>query len=896
MLIDKHAILQCLGCIMKKPSLLEEYTLTQYDFEEEQFYAILFSCVYNLYNQGVEIIDTFAIDSFLSRYEKQYKIFNDNQGIDYCDDAIRLAELENFSYYLERLKKFSLLRYWDSCGVDIRNIYDQTIIDPSRQEQQAAKLDATSINDMILEEEDLLITKAKMLYGMDSSRRGQLAGKGMKELKERLKEEPEFGIPLQSPMMTTIARGARHKKVYLRSADSGGGKAIPNDTLIPTPFGKRRVGDIKIGDYLFDRKGEPTKVIGVYPQPKKKKIFEVTFSDGRIARCCDEHLWSYYNRWDSHTLHTSSLREIINKGIKRGKAYDFRVPVNEAVDYPEKQFSIPPYIMGLLLGDGSFRYNKTNKALSYSSEDNYLPKKIGEIMNWKVKKNPSNNYSYYFEYSLDEQIKQGHENVWVEEVLKDFSGLWQKKSHEKYIPDIYLVGSIEQRRELLCGLLDTDGNVEKEKGRVTFSTTSPAMVEGFEELCHSLGIVVGIVKDKRTKYTTDVAYKVTIQTDPENKLTLFKLPKHINKIKDYFEKTKGKAIHKNKFISIVDIRETDEYVDMTCFTVDNDEHLFLMNDFIVTHNTRTSIADICNFSIPYFYDTDKKEWIYTGCEEPSLFISTELEEDEVQTIIMAYVSGVPENKILDGDYEGDEEERVDKAIEYIATYPLYIEIINDFGIEDISNIIKTYKREKGCHYFVFDYIHMSAKLIAEVASMSKGMKLREDQTLFLFMDTLKNLAMKLDIFILTMTQLNGTYKDSQIKDETMLRGAKSLADRIDLGEISLRPTSAELECVKKLMHNMYGVPIPNLVRHIYKVRRGKLTKIRLWQYADLSTGRTKDLFITDNYYNLIETEVAVAQIEKVIEEHSESLDDIQITDDEQQEATSTLLGSMPFDF
>ena len=73
MLIDKHATLQCLGCIMKKPSLLEEYTLTQYDFEEEQFYAILFSCVYNLYNQGVEIIDTFAIDSFLSRYEKQYK-------------------------------------------------------------------------------------------------------------------------------------------------------------------------------------------------------------------------------------------------------------------------------------------------------------------------------------------------------------------------------------------------------------------------------------------------------------------------------------------------------------------------------------------------------------------------------------------------------------------------------------------------------------------------------------------------------------------------------------------------------------------------------------------------------------------------------------------------------
>ena len=65
---------------------------------------------------------------------------------------------------------------------------------------------------------------------------------------------------------------------------------------------------------------------------------------------------------------------------------------------------------------------------------------------------------------------------------------------------------------------------------------------------------------------------------------------------------------------------------------------------------------------------------------------------------------------------------------------------------------------------------MSAKLIMEVSSMSKGMRMREDQILFLFMDTLKNIAMKYNVFILAMTQLNGTYKDSQIKDETMLRG------------------------------------------------------------------------------------------------------------------------------
>lgn len=891
MLVDKHATVQCLGCLMRKPQLLEEYTLSRFDFEVEPFYEIVFSSIYNLYNQGVSVIDSFAIDSCLSRYEKQYRIFEINHGVDYCEEAVRLAELENFTYYLNRLKKFRLLRYWESCGIDIKNIYNQDITEPKEQELEAAKLDSMTINELIAAQEDIYITKAKLLYGMDNSRRGQIAGKGMKELKEKLKEAPEFGIPLQSPMMTTIARGARLKKVYLRSADSGGGKAIPNDTIIPTPIGDRKVGEIKVGDYLFDRKGSPTKVIGVYPQPEKKKVFEVTFSDGRVAKCCDEHLWSYYDK-NGKDLKTSSLREIMTMGIKSNRGtYKFKVPLCNEVGYPEKEFPIPPYIMGLILANVSFRDDKNNKVLMYTSKNDILPKAIRDVMGWKLKKNKKNKHVYSFMYNPNQREEYGHREVYLEDVLEEFPDLCGKKTNEKYIPECYFYGSKEQRKELLKGILDEKGIVNREDGRVLIATTSPLMVEGIKRLCNSLGIVVRVAEDKRSKYTLGVAYKIYIQANLETKLSLFKVNRKIRDLEYRKRRVPEEKVSKKGYISIVNIKETDEYADMTCFTVDNEEHLFLMNDFIVTHNTRTSIADVCNFSIPYFYDTTKKEWTYTGCEEPALFISTELEEDEVQTIIMAYVSGVPENKILDGSYSGDEEERVDKAIEYISTYPLYIEIINDFCIEDISNIIKTYKREKGCRYFVFDYIHMSAKLIAEVASMSKGMKLREDQTLFLFMDMLKNLAMKLDVFILTMTQLNGTYKDSQIKDETMLRGAKSLADRIDLGEISLRPTAQELEAVRKLMHNMFGVPEPNLVRHIYKVRRGKLTKIRVWQYADLSTGRTKDLFITDNYFNLIKTEIAEAEIEKVIEEHSVRLEEIEATEEEKVEATNLL-----FDF
>lgn len=103
-----------------------------------------------------------------------------------------------------------------------------------------------------------------------------------------------------------------------------------------------------------------------------------------------------------------------------------------------------------------------------------------------------------------------------------------------------------------------------------------------------------------------------------------------------------------------------------------------------------------------------------------------------------------------------------------------------------------------------------------------------------------------------------------------------MADRIDLGEISLPPMAAELEAIRKVMKKgMIGVPEPTLVRHVYKVRRGKITRIRVWQKANLGTGRTEDLFVTTNDYKLIPVEATkIEYIDQVIEEHSVDAADI----------------------
>ena len=305
--------------------------------------------------------------------------------------------------------------------------------------------------------------------------------------------------------------------------------------------------------------------------------------------------------------------------------------------------------MGALLGDGSFRYNKSNKILEFSSADEQIPNLIaidlgskwqkGRMHTIYAKKNSGNNYTWTFR----DKENPGHP-FWVEEMLKEYPELWNLKSEDKFIPRDYLQGSIIQRQSLLQGLMDTDGSVD-EKGRTSFTTVSPKLRDDFIELCRSLGFITAYLTDSRDKYTTGECYTIHIQAPKEMKQHFFRLQRKYNIIKNYLANNKRKE-HKSH-LAIVNIEKTTELSDMTCFTVDNDSHLFLMNDFIVTHNTRSLIADACYISCDQIYD-ESFGWIKCGANQPVLFITTEQELEEVQTMMLAFISNVNEEHILNG--------------------------------------------------------------------------------------------------------------------------------------------------------------------------------------------------------------------------------------------------------
>ena len=266
--------------------------------------------------------------------------------------------------------------------------------------------------------------------------------------------------------------------------------------------------------------------------------------------------------------------------------------------------------------------------------------------------------------------------------------------------------------------------------------------------------------------------------------------------------------------------------------------------------SRTMMADACYLACDTMYDKVSDSWINIGDKNPVIFISTELELSELQTMALAFISNVNEEHILSHRYDFAEYERVCKAAEILKTSPIYIEELPDFNLKDIENTIKRNIRVNECQYVFLDYIHTSMKILEEISHRSGGVRLREDNILFLLGVKLKDLANQFGVFILSGTQLNADYKTSETPDQNLLRGAKSLGDKIDVGMILLEVTKEDQEGIQGIVESQ-GFVMPNVKMSIYKNRRGSYNRLYLWMNADKGTCRFNPIFATDYQYNPI---------------------------------------------
>lgn len=277
--------------------------------------------------------------------------------------------------------------------------------------------------------------------------------------------------------------------------------------------------------------------------------------------------------------------------------------------------------------------------------------------------------------------------------------------------------------------------------------------------------------------------------------------------------------------------------------------------------TRHMVGDACALSLPYLDQNGNVVW--RGNPDGSmyqkvLFVATEQKADEIQTLILAYMSGVNERKITHNECSVEEKEKLKKAIALLKRFKdnFMIECIPDPSIETVKAKITKYIVQGGFRYIFYDYIFTSPSLVTEFA----GAHIREDVALMMLSNTLKEIAMNYDVFIESGTQLNESWSKSIVgaRDQNCIRGSKAICDKADIGMIGIRLQDEERERIdviwnelKKTFPDRYGAIEPNMVIDIYKNRRGEMVGVKIFRYFDYATCHCTDLFVTDSSYKAV---------------------------------------------
>lgn len=343
-------------------------------------------------------------------------------------------------------------------------------------------------------------------------------------------------IPFDIKALNLITKGGlEDKTLNCVLASTGVGKSLRNGTPVITPQGTVNIEDLKIGDYVCGTE-KFIKVLGVYPQGERD-IYKVSFSDGTSLDVDGDHLWTL-NHQNGNT-YTKTTNEISRKYLRKDGGKLFSLPKYSPVDYNDKSFSIPVFLLGAWLGDGSSWYG-----IITMPENKVNPDRFG--MEYKYINGKGEKCGRYSVYGLTEKLKE--------------SNLFRNK----HIPEEYFFGSIQQRQDLLDGLLETDGNSQGMRG-ITFDNTNENLVDGVIRLARSLGYIAKLIKTKEYSY-----YR-----DKEGDKVICK-PCYRCHIKHPEARTA------KRYVSNIEHIGKDH---ATCIMVDAEDHLFLAGDFIPTHNT-----------------------------------------------------------------------------------------------------------------------------------------------------------------------------------------------------------------------------------------------------------------------------------------------------------------------
>ncbi|MGH3721421.1 MAG: replicative DNA helicase [Pseudonocardiaceae bacterium] len=698
----------------------------------EDFYRpahqALFTCILDLYGRG-EPADPVTVSAELERRGELLRV----GGAPYLHTLISIVPTAaNAGYYAEIVAGKAVLRRLVEAGTRIVQLgyhgADGAEVNEVVDRAQAAVYEVTERR----MSEDYVALEELLQPTMDEI--DAIASRG----------GVSAGVPTGFVDLDAVTNGLHPGQMVIIAARPGIGKALALDTPLPTPTGWTTMGDVAVGEELLGADGRPTTVVAATDVMRGRPSYEIEFSDGTVIVADGNHQWltetrasrrsaqqvaTGYNRYrNQRTFAEVRTTEEIAATL-RCRTVDRRLNHSvgncRPIDLPDADLLIPPYSLGVWLGDG------TSHAANFTSADP--------------------------EIAVHVEV-EGSDAGTVQAMLRTLGVLGNK-----HIPAVYLRASLEQRRSLLAGLLDTDGTVTS-TGSVQFCVTSAQLARDVRELVVSLGYRCG-VSTKRVLGRTEqsaTAYTLTFSTEDD----VFRLERKrlVHKQRRRYSPTRSGARY------IVDVRPAGS-VPVRCVQVDNSDHLYLAGESMVpTHNSTLGLDLARSCSVAHGM--------------ASVIFSLEMSRTE---IVMRLLSAEAKIRLADmrsGRMSDDDWTRLARRMGEISEAPLFIDDSPNMTMMEIRAKARRLKQRHDLRLIVVDYMQL----------MTSGKKVESrQQEVSEFSRHLKLLAKELEVPVVTISQLNRgpeqrTDKKPMLAD---LRESGSLEQDADMVMLIHRPDAWE---------------------------------------------------------------------------------------------------------
>ncbi len=526
------------------------------------------------------------------------------------------------------------------------------------------------------------------------------------------------------------------------------GKAQPLDAKIKTVNGWKQMGELRFGDELASIDGRQSRVSGIFPQGRRQ-VYRVTFSDGRSTECCGEHLWKvYYREWpDGRVLSTERVITML-----KAQRYQHRLWVDTVSgDFGHREdLPLDPWLLGALLGDG-----KLSGQLVFSTADEEMLLRLQERAGDEFILRAAGGYDWRVVQARGSHRKglYGVHPNGVKEALKSL-GVWGLKSEQKFIPAPYLTASREVRLDLLRGLLDTDGWVER-WGSVRFCSSSETLARDVVELVRSLGGWC-TVRGKPTSYTYlgekregRRAFVCNIHHDDPKSLLLLTHKRER-------ALSKPERSWRPVFASIEPVRVAETQ----CIAVTHPSRLYITDDYIVTHNTSLAL--------------NIAEHAALASGLPVGVFSMEMAATQLVMRMIGSVGKLDQHKLRTGRLHDDDWQRLTHAVGKLNEAPIHIDETAALNpLELRARARRLHRQYKKLGLIVVDYLQLMS---ASTSGENRATELSEISR------SMKSLAKELDCPVVALSQLNRSLEQRPNKRPVMsdLRESGALEQDSDL--------------------------------------------------------------------------------------------------------------------